>query len=423
MRFSDFAERFGGGSGILQLMDDIGAALAGGGGGMLLLGGGNPAHLPAVEQALRRAMQAVMEDGDAFERTIGDYDGPRGNEAFIGALAELLRGQLGWPVGAENIAVTNGSQSGFFTLMNLFGGKYTGTGGAARKKILLPLCPEYIGYSELGIGGGELFQANKPRIELLGDGFFKYRVDLARLDLGGDTGALCVSRPTNPTGNVLGDFEMQTLAAAARRAGVPFIVDNAYGLPFPGIVFEPATMHHDGNTITCLSLSKLGLPGARTGIIVAAPEVISRIAAVTASLSLATGSFGQALALELIRGGEILKLSAEEVMPFYRARARRAAGWLRDGFGDLPVLLHKPEGGIFLWLWFQDFPLTSAEFYRRLKEKNVLVVPGEHFFFGLREDWPHRRQCLRLSYAQDEATVQKGIELLTAEARAVYAGR
>ena len=419
MRFSDFGERFGGGSGILQLMDDIGAALAGGGGGMLLLGGGNPAHLPAVEQALRRAMQRLMEDGDAFERTVGDYDGPRGSEAFLGALAQLLREQLGWPVNAENIAVTNGSQCGFFTLMNLFGGRH----GGARKKILLPLCPEYIGYSELGIDGGELFHANKPRLELLDGGFIKYRVDLARLDIGGDTGALCVSRPTNPTGNVLDDFEMQTLAAAARSAGVPFIVDNAYGLPFPGIVFAPAAMHHDANTITCLSLSKLGLPGARTGIVVAAPEVISRIAAVTASLSLATGSFGQSLALELIRSGEILKLSAAEVMPFYRARSRQAAGWLRDGFGDLPVLLHKPEGGIFLWLWFQDFPITSADFYRRLKEKNVLVVPGEHFFFGLQEDWPHRRQCIRLSYAQDEATVQKGIEILTAEARAVYAGR
>ena len=35
------------------------------------------------------------------------------------------------------------------------------------------------------------------------DRLFKYRVDFSRLNLDAGAGALCASRPTNPTGNVL----------------------------------------------------------------------------------------------------------------------------------------------------------------------------------------------------------------------------
>ena len=53
-------------------------------------------------------------------------------------------------------------------------------------------------------------------------------------------GAICVSRPTNPTGNVLTDAEVYQLTDLARSHGIPFILDSAYGLPFPGIVFVDA---------------------------------------------------------------------------------------------------------------------------------------------------------------------------------------
>jgi valine--pyruvate aminotransferase len=59
--------------------------------------------------------------------------------------------------------------------------------------------------------------------------------------------------------------------------------------------------------------------------------------------------------------------------------------------------------------------------YQRLKERGVLVVPGHHCFFGLEEDWPHRHECIRVSYVQDEDAVRRGIELITDEVRKTYA--
>ena len=70
--------------------------------------------------------------------------------------------------------------------------------------------------------------------------------------------------------------EVHRLASIARNAGVPLIIDNAYGLPFPGILFRSADPIWDDNIILTLSLSKLGLPNTRTGIVVAQSEIIKR---------------------------------------------------------------------------------------------------------------------------------------------------
>jgi len=50
----------------------------------------------------------------------------------------------------------------------------------------------------------------------------------------------------------------------------------------------------------------------------------------------------------------------------------------------------------------------------------VLVVPGHHCFFGLAEDWPHSRECIRVSYVQDEAAVKRGIAIIAEEARKAF---
>jgi valine--pyruvate aminotransferase len=51
----------------------------------------------------------------------------------------------------------------------------------------------------------------------------------------------------------------------------------------------------------------------------------------------------------------------------------------------------------------------------------VRVLSGHHFFPGLHEPpaehWPHRDQCLRISYARDEDAVRHGIRILGDEVR------
>jgi valine--pyruvate aminotransferase len=108
------------------------------------------------------------------------------------------------------------------------------------------------------------------------------------------------------------------------------------------------------------------------------------------------------------------------VKPFYKQRAQNSVNAFRKALGDLPYHIHKPEGAFFLWLWFEDLPISSQELYERLKKRGVLIVPGQHCFFGLEEDWPHRHECIRVSYVQDEEQVQRGVEIIADEVRKAY---
>lgn len=414
MHVSCFGQRFLGDSGILQLMDDLGKAAQQP--GVIMLGGGNPAHIPEVEALFRQRMERMLDSEDEFERMVGNYSGPEGDSAFVAALATLFRDRFGWDIGPQNIALTNGSQTAFFFLFNLFAGP--GPDGVERK-ILLPLAPEYIGYADVGIHG-DIFVSRRPEIEHLPDRFFKYHVDFDALHLDETIGAICVSRPTNPTGNVLTQAEMERLSSLARQRNIPLIVDNAYGAPFPGVLYTEAMPHWEPHIILCMSLSKLGLPGARTGIVIANEEVIQAVTAMNAIISLAPGNLGASLTLDLVRTGQILEVATDLVRPHYWAKVQAALPRLHRALEGVDYHIHKPEGAFFLWLWFRDMPITCKELYERLKARGVLVVPGHYFFPGLAEEWPHRHECIRMSYASPPDAVARGIEIIGEEVRRAY---
>ncbi|MCP5128042.1 MAG: valine--pyruvate transaminase [Pseudomonadales bacterium] len=416
MKLSAFGEKFAGNSGIVELMDDLGSALRDNP-DMIFMGGGNPGRLPVVEAVFRQRLEAILADPAQRHSLFGVYQSPQGDRDFRNQLAGFLNRQFGWGLGAENIAVSNGSQSAFFILYNMFAGLMP---DEEPRTIHLPLAPEYIGYGDIGLSA-DFFTATRPSIELLGDHLFKYHVDFSHLADAKNIGALCVSRPTNPTGNVLTDEEMSHLDAIARARHIPLIVDGAYGLPFPNIVFTEATPHWNDNTILTLSLSKLGLPGARTGIVVAREDIIRAFTNANTIVNLACGNMGPALARALFDSGEILSLGRDHIEPWYRERSQLAVRWFREQLGDLPYHIHRPEGAIFLWLWFEGMPITSQELYQRLKQRGVLVVPGHNFFVGLNEEWPHRNECIRVSYASDADAVKRGVAIIAEEVAKAYA--
>ncbi len=418
MKLTAFGEKFTAKSGILELMDDLGKATSGNE-RVCMLGGGNPGQIQEIQDVWRKSLESHLTDGDGLEKAFSSYDDPQGRRSFLEAVAQLFKSSFGWDLGPENIAVTNGSQSAFFILFNLFGGKDR---DGRMRKILFPLCPEYIGYADQCLDEGA-FTTRPARIELSGDYEYKYHVDFSGLEIADDIGAVCVSRPTNPTGNVISDEELEHLSRLAEEAGVPLIVDNAYGAPFPGIIFEPVKPFWNENTIISMSLSKIGLPSARTGIIIARPEIIRAVTSCNAIISLTNGNLGQLLTEDFIRSGEILRLSREVVGPFYKNKSHQAQEWLKKYIPrEVDFRIHKSEGAIFLWIWFRNLAVSSRELYERLKKRRVIVIPGEYFFFGLDEEWEHSRQCIRLNYAQDAEYVEEGIRILGEEAAKAVRG-
>ncbi|EPN5006432.1 valine--pyruvate transaminase [Vibrio parahaemolyticus] len=413
MQFSKFGEKFNQYSGITQLMDDLNDGLRTP--GAIMLGGGNPAAIPAMLDYFHQASEEMLASGELVA-ALTNYDGPQGKDVFVKALAQLFRETYGWDISEKNISLTNGSQSGFFYLFNLFAGQQP---DGSHKKVLLPIAPEYIGYGDAGIDE-DIFVSYHPEIELLDNGLFKYHVDFEKLTVDDSVAAICASRPTNPTGNVLTDEEVRKLDKLARENNIPLIIDNAYGLPFPNIIFEDVEPFWNENTILCMSLSKLGLPGVRCGIVIASEEITQALTNMNGIISLAPGSVGPALANHIIAKGDLLKLSSEVIKPFYKQKSQRAVELLQQAITDERFRIHKPEGAIFLWLWFDELPITTMELYQRLKARGVLIVPGEYFFIGQKDEWDHAHQCLRMNYVQNDEMMQKGIAIIAEEVEKAY---
>ena len=413
MEFSKFGKRFTRHTGASELMEDMGAAMDSTE-PILMLGGGNPARIPEVEQVFKDQLAAIIETRVEFSRMMGNYSGSAGDGRFRQALAGLLRDHYGWDLSEKNIALTSGSQNAFFILFNLLAGDMEKTG--TRKQILLPMAPEYIGYTDVGVSEN-LFQAKRPTIEYLDDRLFKYHVDFDAIDVNGNIGAICVSRPTNPTGNVLTDDEVNKLLGLAEAGNVPLIIYNAYGTPFPHIIFTEVKPLLNENIILCMSLSKIGLPGIRTGIVIAREEIISAVSSMNAVMHLSVSSVGAVMLHQLVESGKIIDISNNLITPYYRNRVEQALACIRSEFEGFEYRVHVPEGALFLWLWFPGLPITSAELYSRLKRRGVLVLSGHHFFPGLKEDWRHKNECLRMSYSQDPETVAAGIRIIAEEVR------
>ena len=417
--FSLAGGKLAGPSGILELMDDLGRAMTIDP-SMRMLGGGNPAAVPGMQSLIRQRMSELMADGDALERMLANYDPPQGNPRFVRELAALLRREFGWDIGPQNIAITSGGQSAFFYLFNLLAGRFA---GGRSKKILLPLAPEYIGYGDQGIDP-DMFVACRPAIEWPHgpDGkVFKYVIDFVAVEKAlarGDIGAIAASRPTNPSGNVLTDAEVARLSDLAAAHNIPLILDNAYGTPFPGVMFVPAQPFWVPHAVLVLSLSKLGLPGTRTAIVIAPEQIAKAIGSLTAVVGLANGTIGQQIVLPWVESGKILELGPKIIRPFYEEKSRLATGWAREFFNAAGVdwALHANEGSFFHWLWLKNLRITTRELYERLKARKVLTVPGEYFFFGLDTDWSHRHECLRINFSRDAETILEGYRIIAEEA-------
>lgn len=412
---SRFGQKLCDQSGIVTLMDDLGDALRNNP-DMIFMGGGNPAIIPEVQEVFAQALRDTLNDQQQSREFLGVYQPPQGDLNLLDQLADLFRREYGWTITSENIALANGGQSAFFVLFNLFAGEAS---DGSFKQIRFPLAPEYLGYSDLGLCE-DFFVSTKPGIELLGEHFFKYHVDFSALEITQSTAALCVSRPTNPTGNVISDAELLHLDQLARQHNIPLMIDGAYGTPFPNIIFTNAKPFWNDNIILVLSLSKLGLPGARTAIVIANPEVINAFAKANTILSLATGNMGPAILRSLLDNNQLLSLSRHHLLPFYQQRMQLAVEIFQQAFDGLPYRIHQPEGAIFLWLWFPELPVSSQALYEVLKERGVLVVPGHHFFPGLKEDWPHTQECLRVTYCQDPEKLRAGAKIIAEEVAKAY---
>ncbi|MEM9924562.1 MAG: valine--pyruvate transaminase [Cyanobacteria bacterium P01_D01_bin.50] len=405
-------------TGVRAIMKDIRETLRAGGGQELMnLSAGNPLILPEVEQ-LWRDCTAELLSSPEYGEVVCRYGDSRGYSPLIEAVASYFNKRYGLNLTESNVLITPGSQTLYFYAANVFGG-YTDDGNL--KQIVLPLSPDYTGYGGVSLVQEALF-AYKPTLDIdTAAHRFKYRPDFSQLSITENTGCVLFSRPCNPTGNVVTDEEVEKIAAIAAASNVPVLIDSAYAPPFPALNYTDMTPSFGGNILHCMSLSKAGLPGERVGIVIGNENLIKPLECFQTNAAIHSSRYGQAIAALAINSGKLAHISENVIRPFYQNKFAVLESTLEAAMpNNLPWFLHRGEGAIFAWLWFQNLPMSDWDFYQQLKKVGVIIVPGNSFFPGLHDEWEHKHQCFRVSLTGSDEEIKTGMQRLAKVAEEVY---
>jgi len=289
---------------------------------------------------------------------------------------------------ADHVTVTNGgSEANLLALWTIL----------RRDARLAFLVPNYLQGWGLGrhLGAGtDVF-----RLEL-GDG--RWRLDLEALERAvrpGETAAVMVCNPNNPTGHVFTEDEMDAVVAAAERAGAWIVADEVYrGAELAGEETSPTFWGRSDRVIVTSGLSKaFAMPGLRIGWIVAPPALVREVWERHDYTTLTPGILSDRLAAIAMRPetrerilGRTRRIVREHLPPL--------EGWIRshgDVFRYVP-----PVAGAIAYVEY-DLPIRSTDLVDRIREEqSVLLVPGDMFGVG---------DGLRFGFGYDVARTLKGL--------------
>lgn len=193
-----------------------------------------------------------------------------------------------------------------------------------------------------------------------------------------NTKLIAVCNPNNPTGYILTGDEMNAIVRTADRVGAWILADEVYtGAERARNDETPSFYGRYDKVIAVGSLSKAyGLPGLRLGWAAGPPEAVDDIWArheyTTLSATMLSNHLG-AIAL------------SPEVRP---RLIRRTRNYIRKGFPVLEQWINSrkntfsmtpPQAAAIAFVRYH-LDINSTEFAERLiKEKSVLIVPGDHF--------------------------------------------
>ena len=418
VRLSKVGARMSRLTGVRAIMKDIGEALLRPDAkDFCNLSAGNPVILPEVEKLWRELTRELL-DSPEYGSVVCRYGMTQGYEPLIRAVVKYFNSDFGLELSDENVLITPGSQSLHFLGANCFGG-YAEDGSL--RKIVLPLCPDYTGYGGI-CTASEAVVSFRPKIEIDAPAHrFKYHPDFSALQIDETTGCVIFSRPSNPTGNILADDEVRTIAALADKVHAPVFIDSAYGPPFPALNFTAMNPIFGPNIVHCMTISKAGLAGERVGITIGSRSVLEVLECFESNAMIHSSRLGQAIVARALASGVLSDLSQTVVRPFYRDKLSiLEEAFERHMSKAVPWYLHLGEGAIFAWVWFDQLPLSDAELYRLCKAAGVIVVPGSEFFPGLPGEWQHTQQCLRLSLTASNEHLSEGVRRLAKVIDRVY---
>ncbi len=228
----------------------------------------------------------------------------------------------------------------------------------------------------------------------------RFGVDLAAVEqlVNERTKIVFVNSPSNPTGAVLTRAEIEGLCRIANRAGAYVVSDEIYDF-FCYVDDYASPVSYADRCIQLGGYSKTyGIPGWRMGYATGPASVLEAMKTLQQfSFVCAAAPFQHAL-LEAIP-----KIDMRPYRADYTQKRDFVARHLHPVYGLLP-----PEGSFYAFPQLptgaDGQPCDAAKFLQAALDHKLLIVPGSAF--------SGRNSHFRISFAADDATLRRGIDVL-----------
>ncbi|HUX42310.1 MAG TPA: PLP-dependent aminotransferase family protein [Rectinemataceae bacterium] len=370
--------------------------------GLISFAGGLPAPETFPVADLRVAADAVFTKNPEVGLQYGTTEGDAGLKAEL----VKIEAEDGVVVGLDNILVTSASQQALDILPKVF---------VDPGDWIIAGHPTYLGtiqaiQSYRGNILGIPFAAEEDGFDL---GEMERRYAAHRASGKSIKYIYVIPDFQNPTGICWSLEKRKALLRFAYRESLLVVEDSPYreirfvGEHIPSLYQLDQQMENRGIVIGLKTFSKILIPGARMGWIIAHPELIAKFVVAKQAMDLCTNVFTQRWIAEFLATGK-LRSVIENTRKNYRAKRMFMLEQLEKHMPKHPgIHWTKPEGGLFLWLSLPAAVDTDAMFTKAIA-KNVAYVVGSAFYF---DEVEHNSMRLNFSFSSIEE-IEEGIKRL-----------
>ncbi len=328
---------------------------------------------PVAEPVKHAAIEAILDDHAQYTVTQG-----------LPELRNALQSQVDKALGHSDrqVMVTSGTAGGLTLALSVV----VNPGDE-----VLIFDPYFVMYRHLvtWVGG----------VSVIVDTYPDFQIDMARVEasITPKTKAIILNSPSNPTGVVLTKQTMKDLAEICHRHQILIISDEVYAaFSYDGDFLSPASFNE--NVLVCDGFSKThGMTGWRLGFAHGPAQIIQEMNKLQQFSFICAPSMVQHAAVTALKTDMTDRIAAYKLKRDFVVHSLTQSGYE----------LVKPEGAFYA---FPKAPWgTGSEFVAEAIRNQLLIIPGNVF--------SQKDTHFRISYAVDDRTLNRGMEVLKQIAR------
>lgn len=317
------------------------------------------------------AIEAIRQGNNKYSQTTGDA-------VLRERIAEQIKGELGWP--EPETMVLNGVSGGlllaFMSLVN------------PGDEVIIP-DPYFVIYKHVVnmLGGKCVFVDSYPGFDLPVQGIAEAITEKTKM--------IVVNSPSNPTGVVYSEEQLQALATVAAKHDIIVLTDEIYDkFCYDGPC--PSIAGYYEKTIVMRGFSKsYAMTGWRLAYMAAHPclkDVVEAMAKIQQyTFVCAPTPFQKAAVVAL-------DFDVSDLVAEYRRKRDMVCEALQGTFE-----LVKPGGAFYVFVKAPD-GVSGSRFVEKAIKNNVLIIPGNVF--------SERDTHFRISYATSNDKLRMGVDTL-----------